>query len=74
MASQLPILRPSFKVSLALGTAVLGLPWWLSGKEPAMQEPWEMRVQSLGLEDPLEEGTQPTTVFLPGEAQRQRGW
>ena len=32
-----------------------GLPWWLSGKEfsPAMQE---TQVQSLGREDPLEEG------------------
>ena len=38
---------------------------------PAMQEPQEMRVQSLGLEDPLEEGMQPTPVFLPGESHRQ---
>ena len=30
--------------------------WWLSGKEsPAMQEPQEMRVGSLGWEDSLEE-------------------
>ena len=33
---------------------------------PAMQETW---VQSLGWEDPLEEG-QPTPVFLPGESPR----
>ena len=34
-----------------------GLRQWLSGKEsPAVQEPQETRVQSLGWEDPLEEG------------------
>ena len=35
-----------------------GLPWWLSGKKnlPPMQELREMCVQSLGWEDPLEEG------------------
>ena len=27
-----------------------------------------MLVQSLGQQDPLEEGTQPTSVFLPGES------
>ena len=32
---------------------------------PAMQETC---VQSLGWEDPLEEGMQPTPVFLPGES------
>ena len=31
-----------------------------------------MQVQSLGREDPLEEETQPTPVFLPGESQGQR--
>ena len=31
---------------------------------PAMQVTW---VQSLGGEDPLEKGMQPTPVFLPGE-------
>ena len=40
------------------GIATLGLPWWLSGKEPACQcrrhETW---AQSLGQEDPLQEGT-----------------
>ena len=35
----------------------LGLPWWLSGKEPpTMQQPQETQVQSLGQEDTLEEG------------------
>ena len=40
---------------------------------PAMQE---MRVQSLGWEDPLEKGMDPTMdpAFLPGEFHRQRAW
>ena len=37
-----------------------------------MQETWEMRVQSLGEEDPLEKEWQPTPVFLPGEFHGQR--
>ena len=36
---------------------------------PAMQETW---VQSLGQEDPLEEGMATTPVFLPGESHGQR--
>ena len=36
---------------------------------PAMQETW---VGSLGGEDPLEKGMQPTAVFLPGEFYGQR--
>ena len=36
---------------------------------PAMQEIW---VKSLGWEDPLEKGWQPTPVFLPGEFHGQR--
>ena len=32
---------------------------------PVVQETW---VRSLGWEDPLEEGMQPTPVFLPGES------
>ena len=39
---------------------------------PAKQETEEMRVQSLGQEDPLEEETAPTPVFLPGEFHGQR--
>ena len=31
-----------------------------------------MQVPSLGWEDPLEEGTQPTPVFFPGESHGQR--
>ena len=31
-----------------------------------------MRVRSLGQEDPLEEGMEPTPVFLPGESHGQR--
>ena len=34
---------------------------------PIMQETW---VQSLGWEDPLEEGIEPTPVFLPRESPR----
>ena len=34
-------------------------------KLPAMRETW---VWSLGWEDALEEGMQPTPVFLPGES------
>ena len=40
---------------------------------PAIQEPQEPRVRSLGREDPLEERAwQPTPVFLPGESHGQR--
>ena len=35
---------------------------------PAMQEPKEMQVRSLGQEDPLEEGMATTPVFFPGES------
>ena len=37
-----------------------------------MLETLEMWVQSLGWEDPLEKGMQPTLVFLPGESHGQR--
>ena len=37
-----------------------------------MQETQETWVQSLGREDPLEEGMQATPVLLPGESHRQR--
>ena len=33
---------------------------------------WETWVRSLGWEDPLEEGRQRTSLFLPGESHRQR--
>ena len=38
---------------------------------PAMQELPEIGVQSLGREDPLEKGLQPTATFLPGESHGQ---
>ena len=38
---------------------------------PAMQKMQETRVQSVGWKDPLEEGMQPTPVFLPGESNAQ---
>ena len=37
-----------------------------------MQEPQEMQVRSLGLEDQPEEEIVPIPVFLPGESYRQR--
>ena len=39
---------------------------------PAMEKAQEMRVQSLGQEDPMEEDKQPTPVFLPGKAHGQK--
>ena len=39
---------------------------------PAMQKTHETPVRSLGGEDPLEKGMEPTTVFLPGEFHGQR--
>ena len=36
---------------------------------PAKQETW---VPSLSQEDPLEEGRQPTLIFLPGESHGQK--
>ena len=38
---------------------------------PVMQE---MRVQSLGQEDPLEKEMATTSVFLPGKSHGQRSW
>ena len=38
----------------------------------AMQEPQETQVQSLVQEGSLEEGMQPTPVFLPGESHGRR--
>ena len=44
-----------------------------SGKEPAWEcRRYKMLFQSLGQEDPLEKGMQPTPIFLPGEFHRQR--
>ena len=42
---------------------------WTSSNLPAVRETW---VQSLSQEDPLEEGTEPTSVFLPRESHGQR--
>ena len=41
---------------------------------PAMQETQEMRVGSLGQEDPLEEEMATTPVFLPGKSHGQTSW
>ena len=53
------------------GVVVVGLPWWLSGKEPDCQcrrlrlNPWIRKI-------PWNRKQQPTPVFLPGESHRQR--
>ena len=39
---------------------------------PAMLETQDVRVRSLGQEDPLQEAWQPTVVFLTGECHGQR--
>jgi len=44
-----------YLLGLSAVTQNRGLPWWLSGKEPACQ--WRRRrLDSLGWEDPLEKG------------------
>ena len=47
-----------------------------TSKEPAWQnrrlKEREMQIPSMDLEDPLEEGTATTPVFLPGESYGQR--
>ena len=48
----------------------MGFPGGSVVKNPPAKQ--EMRVQSLGQEDPQEEGMQPTPVFLPGESHGQR--
>ena len=57
--------------ALATRRMCSGLPWWLRWERIhlPMRETW---VQALGREDPLEEGMQPTAVFLPGESHGQR--
>ena len=47
----------------------MGLPWWLSGKEPAWQcrfDPWVGKI-------PWRRKWLPTPVFLPGKSHGQRG-
>jgi len=39
---------------------------------PSVQELQEMRVRSLGWEDPWRRAWQPTPVFLPGKSHAQR--
>ena len=41
---------------------------------PEMQEPQETLVQSLGVDDPLEEDMQTTPVFLPREFHVQKSF
>ena len=54
---------------------MVGLPWWLSGKESnllPMQETQEMQVRSLGWEVPSKAKWQPTPLSLPGKSQGQK--
>ena len=48
--------------------------WASLGAQTVKNPPavWETWVQSSGWEDALEEGMQPTPVFLPGESHGQR--
>ena len=57
--------------ALATRRMCSGLPWRLRCERIhlPMRETW---VQAPGREDPLEEGMQPTAVFLPGESHGQR--
>ena len=57
-----------FKSSYPLIRASLVAQW----NPPAMQESQEVRVQSLGWEDPWRRKWQPTPVLLPGESHSQR--
>ena len=57
-----------FKSSYPLIRASLVAQW----NPPAMQESQEVRVQSLGREDPWRRKWQPTPVLLPGESHSQR--
>ena len=64
----------SLKKALESSDSVLGLPGGASGKEPRLprQETEEMRVQSLGREDPWRRKWEPTPVFLLGESHGPR--
>ena len=44
------------KLSSGTFACSMGLRWWLRGKKAAMRETQGVVVQSLGQEDPLEEG------------------
>ena len=49
---------------------MIGLPWWLHGKESTYQ--CRRHVQSLDREDPLEEEIATVSSFLPGKSHGQR--
>ena len=52
-----------------MGKVILGLPWWLCGKESAANaedfDPWVWKI-------PGRRAWHPTPVFLPGESHAQR--
>ena len=51
--------------------SLMGLPWWLSGKEPTCQAGDTGLILGLG-RSPGEGNGQPTPVFLPGTSHGQR--
>ena len=65
--------RKQSRSEVEIPTKVLGLPRWLSGKESAWNagtaEAW---FGFLSSEGPLEEGIEPTPLFLPGASHEQR--
>ena len=61
----------SFRIMIFSGC--MGFPSGSAVKNlPAMQEPEETWLRSLGQKDPLEEGMATHPVFLPGESHGQR--
>ena len=72
MKPMLSILR-KIKLAFHQFQPFWGFPNSSVGKSlPAMKEIQKTQVQPLGGEDPLEEGMQPTLVFLPRESHGQR--
>ena len=59
-------------ICVCLCVCIIGLPWWLSGKESACQcrkhgfNPWLKKI-------PWRRKWQPTVAFLPGKFHGQRG-
>ena len=58
-------------MDLGLSLIIVGLPWWISGKEFACQcrrhrfDPWVRKI-------PWRRKWQPTPIFLPGESHAQK--
>ena len=60
-------------MDLGLSLIIVGLPWWISGKEFACQcrrhrfDPWVRKI-------PWRRKWQPTPVFLPGKSMDRGAW